>query len=70
MIGKSSFPAVLRHAIDQTSPAAVQRAFAVTGLYPVDRNAIDRSQLVQPTFSASEDADSKLILHTSMHCTT
>ncbi|WAR28587.1 hypothetical protein MAR_014291 [Mya arenaria] len=51
--GKSKFPAVLRDAIDQAIPASVQRAFEVTGLCPVNREAIDKSQLIEPMFATT-----------------
>ncbi|WAQ96646.1 hypothetical protein MAR_029336, partial [Mya arenaria] len=49
----SGFPAVLRHVIDQATPASVQRAFEVTGLCPVNREAIDKSQLIEPMFTTT-----------------
>lgn len=54
-VGKATYPAILRHAIDQATPASIQRAFEVTGLCPVNRHAIDQSQLVPPAFKAKKN---------------
>ncbi|XP_052778860.1 uncharacterized protein LOC128216341 [Mya arenaria] len=50
-LGKAKFPIVLHHAIDQASPASIREAFRLSGLCPVNRMAIDRSQLVEPLFA-------------------
>ena len=61
LVTKEKFPAVLRHAIEQTTPASVRHAFEVTGLCPVNRAAIDRSQLVAPSFPSSTSDGSKYV---------
>ncbi|WAR04989.1 hypothetical protein MAR_020358 [Mya arenaria] len=47
VIEKTEYPAILSQAIDQTAPESVQHAFEVTGLCPVNREAIDMSKLAQ-----------------------
>ncbi|XP_052259089.1 uncharacterized protein LOC127863564 [Dreissena polymorpha] len=37
--------------MDQASPASVQHSFAASGLCPVNRRAINTSQMVAPTFA-------------------
>ncbi|WAR16827.1 hypothetical protein MAR_031421 [Mya arenaria] len=59
-VGNHKFPAILRHAIDQTSKASAQKPFEVTGQFPVNRNAIDTLQLITPTFSTAETSDGKI----------
>ncbi|XP_053381964.1 uncharacterized protein LOC128549365 [Mercenaria mercenaria] len=49
-VQRAEFPIVLRHALEQTTPASVRVAFAVTGIVPFNPKAIDTSQLVPPTF--------------------
>ena len=50
LVIKEKFPAVLRHALEQATPASVRNAFDGTGLCLVNRAAIDRSQLVASSF--------------------
>ena len=40
----------MRHAIEKATLASLKNAFAVTGLCHTDRYAIERLQLVDPTF--------------------
>ncbi|KAH3799050.1 hypothetical protein DPMN_152653, partial [Dreissena polymorpha] len=57
LVTKAKFPAALRHAMDQATPASVQNAFAafaLSGLYPVNRGAINTSQLAAPGINGEE----------------
>ncbi|XP_053400930.1 uncharacterized protein LOC128557557 [Mercenaria mercenaria] len=49
-LSKIHFPAVLRHAMEQATPASIRKSFEVTGLCPLSRAAIDTSQLLRPAF--------------------
>ena len=44
-----NYPSILGHAIDQTTPASVNRSFEVTGLYPLNKRVVDGSPLVTAT---------------------
>ncbi|XP_060575063.1 uncharacterized protein LOC132732603 [Ruditapes philippinarum] len=54
-IGRSRFPVVLRHAIEQTTPSSVRQAFVATGIVPYNPQAIDKSQLVPATFTKTNE---------------
>ena len=62
IISKAKFPVVLRHAIEQATPASVRHAFEATGLCPYNPQAIDRSQLIPPTFPAQTSGVGMYIL--------
>jgi len=46
-VGNHKFPAILKHAIDQTTATSVQHAFEATGICPFNPAAICPSQLVE-----------------------
>lgn len=55
VLNKAKFPVVLSYSIDQSlTLARVKYAFRRSGLYPVDRHAIDESQLVKSHLKKSE----------------
>ena len=62
-INKGHYPSILGHAIDQTTPASVKRSFEVTGLYPLNKRAVDRSQLVTSTSQVDSNKCSKFELY-------
>jgi len=59
-VTKSMFPVLLKHGMDQASPSSIQHAFEATGLHPVNRAAINQSQLIKPMFGQARDGNGKL----------
>ena len=56
-VGNHKFPAIIKHTMDQATPASIKRAFEVTGLVPFNRSAINTTQLIEPTFTTKEKPD-------------
>ena len=56
LIGKAKFPALLSTAIDSIcSPARIKDAFRKSGLYHVEGDAIDKTQLIPRDFQKKKD---------------
>jgi len=53
-------PVLLKLAMDQASPTSIQHVFEATRLPPVNRAAINQSQLIKPMFGQARDGNGKL----------
>jgi len=59
-VTKSMLPVLLKLAMDQASPTSIQHVFEATRLHPVNRAAINQSQLIKPMFGQARDGNGKL----------
>ena len=70
VIGKAKFPIVLNYAIDRTAPSSVKEAFKCAGIFPVNKDAIDPSQIVPALFERKQGPDGKDVETLSVTCET
>ncbi|KAH3811326.1 hypothetical protein DPMN_139736 [Dreissena polymorpha] len=56
-LGKDKFLVLVRHAIEQASPASISDAFRKSEFFAVNKSAIDQSKIVKPMFNAESKVD-------------
>ena len=61
-IGKSKYPVLLKYAMDRITPSTIIGAFVKAGIVPLDRGAIDESQLIPAMFPAVQNINGTVYL--------
>ncbi|XP_052284973.1 uncharacterized protein LOC127881261 [Dreissena polymorpha] len=67
-IGKSKYPVLLKYAMDRITPSTIIGAFVKAGIVPLDRGAIDKSQLIPAMFPAVQNINDDNSAQTCKEC--